>query len=98
MRNSLDLSDCLLVNDLWAEFSETLGMQRAVQAVREALDLNHMTGGQGTIPILFMETCGIALTTFKILRNQTGLSFDGDNKVIIFSHRKKSFQVLSEVK
>ncbi len=98
MRHSLDLSDCDLANDLWADFSESLGVEKAAQAVRQALDLNSMTGNQETLPVLFVETCGIALTTFKTLQIQTGLSFEGKNKVLIFSQRKKSFQVLSEVK
>ena len=98
MRHFLDLSNCEPVNDLWAEFSETLGLEKATKAVRQAIDLQAMNGVEGTLPILFIETCGVGLTTFSTLREQTGISLSGSNKVLIFSKKKKSFQVLHELK
>ena len=44
MRHFLDLSNCEPVNDLWAEFSETLGLEKASKAVRQAIDLQAMNG------------------------------------------------------
>ena len=63
MRHFLDLSNCEPVNDLWAEFSETLGLEKASKAVRQAIDLQAMNGVEGTLPILFIETCGCLLYT-----------------------------------
>ncbi len=96
MTHFVDFSDCALVDFLWSEFSERLGFEKADQAVKQALDLNSMAGEKGTLPVLFVETCGIGLTTFKILEIQTGLSLSGEDKVLIFSYRKKSFQILCE--
>ncbi len=98
MRHSLDLSTCEPVNDLWAEFSETLGIEKASQAVRQAIDLQVMNGAEDTLPILFIDTCGVALTTFSVLREQTGISLFGTKKVLILSKKRNSFQVLHEVK
>ena len=98
MRHSLDLSNCEPVNDLWAKFSETLGIEKACQAVRQAIDLQAMNGSEETLPILFIETCGVALTTFSTLREQTGILLFGSKKVLILSQKKKVFQVLYEVK
>ena len=98
MRIFLDLSDYEPVNYLWADLSESLGINKSTKAVRQALDLQYMTGNSETLPVLFIETCGVELITFSLLKNQTGLSFYGENIVLIFSHRKKLFQVLQEVK
>ncbi len=98
MTHFLNLSNCEPVNDLWADFSETLGIEKASQAVRQAIDLQAMNGGEDTLPILFIETCGVGLTTFSTLKEQTGISLFGFNKVLIFSQKKKTFQVLHEVK
>ncbi|KGG15547.1 hypothetical protein EV06_1421 [Prochlorococcus sp. MIT 0602] len=94
----MDLTDCEPVNFLWSELSDRLGLEKACQAVRQAIDLQVMNGDEKTLPILFIETCGVALTTFNTLRNQTGISLYGSNKVLIFSKTKKSFQVLYELK
>ncbi|WP_225866375.1 MULTISPECIES: hypothetical protein [Prochlorococcus] len=94
----MNLSDYEPVNYLWADLLESLGIDKSNKAVRQALDLQYMTGTKETLPVLFIETCGVALITFSLLKNQTGLSFCGENHVLIFSHRKKSFQVLQELK
>ena len=94
----LDLSNCEFVNYLWAEFSEALGLEKATQAVKQAIDLQAMNGNKETIPILFLETCGIALTTLTSLRSQTGISLYGKKEVLIFSHKQKIFQILHEIK
>ncbi len=94
----LDLKNSESVNYLWAEFSSSLGIEKATQAVRQAIDLQVMNGSKETIPVLFLETCGIALTTLRLLRSQTGISLYGDKEVIIFSHKLKSFQILHEIK
>ena len=97
MSYSLDLSSCEPANHLWADFSESLGLEKASQAVRQALDLQEMTGKAETLPVLFVETCGIALTTYQALKSQTGLSFSAGRKVLIFSSKRKFFQVLNEI-
>ncbi len=95
MIKSLALTECESVNYLWTELIQLLGRDKAFQAIRQAFDLQQMRGNGETLPVLFMETCGVALTTFDLLRDQTGLSFiEKNNKVLLLSYRKKTFQVL----
>ncbi len=98
MSSCLDLSNCEPVNNLWMQLCESLGIERATQAVRQASDLQAMNGSQDTLPILFFETCGIALTTSKSLKRQTGLTLFGVKEVLIFSYKQKTFQILYEQK
>ena len=94
----LDLTDSIPVNHLWKDLMNTLGREKANQAVRQAIDLQLMHGNKGTLPVLFIQTGGIALTTFELLKHQTGFSFYGANKVLLYSPRNKFFQILHELK
>ena len=98
MNHSLDLSECESDNSLWAFLLEKLGSDKAKQAIRQASDLQSMNGNEQTLPVLFIETCGVALTNYETLKNQTGLIVLGENKVLIFSSKRKSFQLLQESK
>ncbi len=97
MSYSLNLSECELANDLWSGFLENIGFSKASAAVRQALDLQHMNGNSKTIPVLFVETCGIGLTTLNVIRVATGLSLTGSKEVLLFSKRKKEYQILFEL-
>tara|TARA_Y100001968_G_scaffold134623_1_gene122795 strand:- start:4219 stop:4524 length:306 start_codon:yes stop_codon:yes gene_type:complete len=97
MKENLDFKDCEPVNYLWNEFLNYLGPERAIQAVRQARDLNKMRGGKETLPVLFTKTGGIALTTFDKLRTQTGLSIFGNNLVLLYSSERKVIQILHEI-
>tara|TARA_Y100001968_G_scaffold323157_1_gene360374 strand:+ start:129 stop:431 length:303 start_codon:yes stop_codon:yes gene_type:complete len=94
----LDLTECMPVNHLWKDLLDSLGIEKANQAVRQAIDLQLMHGNKQTLPVLFIQTGGIALTTFEFLKQQTGFSFYGKNKVLLYSPRKKFFQILHELK
>ena len=96
--NHLDFSGCKPVNYLWADFINMIGVDKATQAVRQSIDLNNMRGGKDTLPVLFTQTGGIALTTFEFVKNQIGLSLEGDNKVVLYKPEKKIIQILHEIK
>ena len=98
MNYILELKECQLVNHLWPELLEKLGSLKATQIVRQAIDLQNMRGKNETLPVLFVNTGGVALTSFKSLRIQTGLSFEGDNKVLLYCPKNKLFQILHEIK
>ncbi len=98
MSYSLNLVNCEPVNYLWIHLSESLGIDKATQAVRQAIDLQAMNGSQETLPVLFFETCGIALGTLKSIRSQTDIPLHGDKEVLLFSHKQKVFQILYEKK
>ncbi len=98
MNYSLNLIECQLVNDLWSDFIEQIGFSRAKVAIRQAIDLQNMNGNRDTVPVLFLETCGIGLTTLVTISDVTGLFLTGQNEVLIFSNRKKAYQILFEVK
>ncbi len=98
MTHSLDLSICKPANHLWSELLEDFGLEKAHQAIRQAIDIQAMNGGQDTLPILFIKTGGIALISFELLKVQTGLKLEKTNKVILYCPQGKLFQVLHEIK
>ncbi len=98
MSCQLDLYNCKPVNYLWSDLLDLFGIEKANQVVRQAMDLQHMQGKEGTLPVLFVKTGGVALTSFEFLKLQTGLHLNGNNKVLLYCPKNKLFQVLHEVK
>ncbi len=98
MTNSLfvDFSEWDHVNSLWPGFIHRLGLERAQQAVRQALDLQLMNGNSDTLPVLFFETCGLALVNVDLISQQTGLSFHDNNLILIISKKERRLQLLKE--
>ncbi len=95
--SSIDFSGCIHVNHLWPQLVERLGMEKAKQAVVQALDLQRMHGHCDTLPVLFAETCGLALVNIDLLRSQMGLLCYGDSLVLMLSTKQKAVQLLKEV-
>jgi len=93
----IDFSPCEPVNGLWPALVERLGLEKAQRAVRQALDLQRMSGHGGTLPVLFCETCGLALASTDLLREQTGLNAHGDRMVLLYSSRAQELQLLQHV-
>ena len=89
-----DFAACLPVNHLWPAFVDRLGVDRAQRAVRQALDLQGMRGHDGTLPVLFTETCGLALARTDLVREQTGLNAHGERMVLLLSVREQTIQLL----
>ena len=94
LESSLNFSEFQSVNQLWPLFVERLGLERSQQAVRQALDLQGMHGKQGTVPVLFVETCGIALASSVLLREDTGLNAHGPGMVLLVSKATQSLQLV----
>ena len=92
--SSIDFSACELVNGLWPSLVERLGLEKAQRAARQALDLQQMSGHGGTLPVLFCETCGLALASTDLLREQTGLNGHGERMVLLYSSRSQEVQLL----
>lgn len=92
--SSIDFASCEPVNDLWPSLVETLGLERSQRAVRQALDLQAMSGSASTVPVLFCETCGLALASTDLLREQTGLNSHGDRFVLLLSTRSATVQLV----
>lgn len=89
-----DFAACLPVNHLWPAFVDRLGVDKAQRAVRQALDLQGMRGHDGTLPVLFSETCGLALASTDLVREQTGLNAHGERMVLLLSVREQTIQLL----
>ncbi len=98
MNNSLDLFNCEPANYLWSDLIKSFGIEKATQLVRQALDLQNMQSKDGILPVLFVKTGGVALTSFELLEFQTGLKLNGKDKVLLYSQKDKVFQMLHEVK
>ena len=94
---SVDFEASSPVNDLWPALVERLGLERSQRAVRQALDLQAMQGSAATVPVLFCETCGLALASTDLLREQTGLNGHGDDFVLLFSPRSNAVQLVCPV-
>ena len=73
---------------------ERLGLERSQRAVRQALDLQAMQRSAETLPVLFCETCGLALASTDLLREQTGLNGHGENFVLLFSPKANAVQLV----
>jgi hypothetical protein len=91
---SLDLARFTPVNHLWPEMVERLGLERSQRAVQQALDLQAMHGTTSTLPLLLVETCGLALVQIEQLRRQTGLVGGGERLVLLLSQRNACLQLL----
>ena len=85
------------MNSLWPSFVQRLGLDKARQAVRQALDLQRMNGSTETLPVLFFETCGLALVNVTLMRQQTGFNLYDKNMILIISTKEKLLQLLKEV-
>jgi hypothetical protein len=92
----LDLARFTPVNSLWPELVERLGLERSRRAVQQALDLQAMRGTATTLPLLLMETCGLALVQSEQLRRQTGLVGAGERLVLLLSQRSGCLQLLQQ--
>lgn len=98
MSDSLpDFAALSTVNHLWPAFVERLGLDKAQRAVRQALDLQGMRGHQGSLPVLFTETGGLALASTDLIREQTGLNAHGERMVLLLSSREQAIQLLQHV-
>ena len=92
--SSLDFAALSPVNDLWPAFVERLGMARAQRAVLQALAFPRMRGHGSTLPVLVTETCGLALASTDLVREQTGLNAHGERMVLLLSTQDQSIQLL----
>ena len=91
---ALDLARFSPVNTLWPSLVERLGLERSQRAVQQALDLQAMHGTEATLPLLLVETCGLALVNVELLRHQTGLVGAGERLVLLLSRRDLTVQLL----
>jgi hypothetical protein len=91
---TLDLARFTPVNTLWPQLVERLGLERSQRAVRQALDLQAMQGSSATLPLLLVDTAGIALLSGDQLRAQTGLVGASERLVLLVSPRQRSLQLL----
>ncbi len=96
MLNTLDLSEYKPVNSLWNDFCEQLGEDKASKAILQAIDLQHMAAKKETLPVLFLETCGVGLINVEVVKNQIGVSLQGENQILILSAKKKIYQFLKK--
>ena len=82
------------VNDLWPRFIEKIGIDKAQRAIKQALDLQSMSGNVGTLAVLLYETCGLALISSESLRKHIGMPAYQARMVLLVSVREESIQLL----
>ncbi|MEY3963577.1 MAG: hypothetical protein RLZZ106_832 [Cyanobacteriota bacterium] len=93
----LDLAGCTPVNHLWGELVERLGLERSTRAVQQALDLQAMRGSDSSLPVVLVETCGMALIERGALRRATGLPWpEGPGALLLISCPRQELQVLQQ--
>ncbi len=93
----VDLAAYTPVNDLWCRMVERLGMEKSRRAISQALDLHSMHGDSSTLPVLFFETCGLALVNIELIRQFSGIPCIGERMVVLASVRENALQVLRQV-
>ena len=100
MKNILiELSDFSSVNNLWPELIENFGFEKAKKLISQANDLQKMNGiEEATMPIVFIGTGGLALISINLLEKNINIEKRKGKKVLIFSPKKKTFQILYETK
>ena len=100
MKNILiELSDFSSVNNLWSELIENFGFEKAKKLISQANDLQKMNGIDNiTMPIVFIGTGGLALIEINKIEKNVVFEHKEGKKVLIFSPKKKVFQVLYETK
>lgn len=93
--SELDWACCEPVNHLWPQLVERLGLERSAIAVRQALDLQAMRSQPGLLPVLLVETCGVALVERSQLRAATGLPLpEGPGLLVLLSRQRQQLQLL----
>ena len=92
----VDFAGCSPVNHPGPQFVERLGSDRAQRAVRQALDVQSIHGNSSTLPVLVVETCGSALASTDLIREQIGLNAHGERMVLLLSTREKLVQLLQQ--
>ena len=93
----IEFSKYELVNFLWPKLIEDYGFDKARKIVSQANDLQKMNGTKnGTMPIIFSGTGGLALIPIHILEKEYFEISYKDNQVLIFNLKRKSFQILNE--
>ena len=100
MKNILiELSDFSSVDNLWSELIENIGFEKAKKLISQANDLQKMNvTDETTIPIVFIGTGGLALISVNLVKKNINLENKKGKKVLIFSPKKKTFQILYETK
>ncbi len=96
MKNSslFDFNKCSLSNDLWPNFINKIGFNKAKLALRQALDLQRMQGNSTTLPVLILETCGTALVNSDVVKSHIGFMYVKQGMLLIYSHKLNAIQLL----
>ena len=93
---NIDFSCCQVVDSLWPQFVESIGFEKTKLAVNQALDIQRMNGNKLTIPVLIIETCGLALANIDAFYLQTGILCDRKGIILLLSLRYKKLQLIYE--
>ena len=95
----IELSNFSSVNNLWPELIENFGFEKAKKLISQANDLQKMNGtDEITMPIVFIGTGGLALIAINLVEKNIDIGKRKGKKVLIFSPKKKTFQILYETK
>ena len=92
----LDFDKSFISNDLWPDFVNNIGIHKAKLAVSQALNLQRMQGNSQTLPVLIIETCGIALVNYQVVKNLIGLSSFEYGMILIYSNKLNAIQLLRD--
>ena len=100
MKNILiELSDFSSAKNLWSELIENFGFEKAKTLISQANDLQKMNGIDDiTMPIVFFGTGGLALISINLVEKNIAFERRKGKKVLIFNPKRKTFQILYEIK
>tara|TARA_Y100001968_G_C19447148_1_gene766060 strand:- start:3333 stop:3641 length:309 start_codon:yes stop_codon:yes gene_type:complete len=95
MNYYIDLKNFQQVSNLLPGLISAFGIAKANKILSQSIDLQKMIGGNKTLPVLFVNTGGIALTSFNLLKKQLGISINGKKSILLIHPQNKSFQILT---
>ena len=96
INRTIDFSGFQVVDYLWAQLIDDLGLEKTKQAVSQALDLQRMNGNKETVPILIVETCGMAISRIATIYAYTGILCNRKGMILILSIRSNALQLICD--
>ncbi len=91
---AIDLQNFEYVEYLWPQLVQRLGIDKSYLGIRQALDMQEMQGSIMTLPVLFYETCGLALIDIDLVSQYLERIPMKTNAVLILSIKVKKLQII----
>ena len=96
INTNFDFYNCEVVDYLWPQFVDRLGLERSQHAITQTMDMQRMHGNSETVPILIVDTCGLALASTNLLYLQTGILCSREGLMLLLSIKSRVIQLIGD--